>query len=70
MGATNEFLARVPRRADGKRDWPSELKAHMRHWVLLISGHTSIIAPDSVSVMRLQLTLTEQVGLLSLHIGF
>lgn len=29
MGATNEFLARVPRRADGKRDWPTELKARI-----------------------------------------
>lgn len=29
MGATSEFLARVPRRADGKRDWPAELKARI-----------------------------------------
>lgn len=29
MGATSEFLARVPRRADGKRNWPSELKAQI-----------------------------------------
>ena len=29
MGATSEFLARVPRRADGKRYWPSELKARI-----------------------------------------
>lgn len=29
MGAINEFLARVPRRADGKRNWPSELKARI-----------------------------------------
>lgn len=29
MGATSEFLARVPRRADGKRNWPSELKARI-----------------------------------------
>ena len=27
MGATNEFLASVPRREDDKRDWPVELKA-------------------------------------------
>lgn len=26
MGATNEFLASAPRRADDKRDWPVELK--------------------------------------------
>lgn len=29
MGVTSEFLARVPRRADGKRNWPSELKARI-----------------------------------------
>lgn len=29
MGATSEFLAMVPRRADGKRDWPPELKARI-----------------------------------------
>lgn len=29
MGATSEFLAMVPRRADGKRDWPLELKARI-----------------------------------------
>lgn len=29
MVATNEFLARIPRRKDGKRDWPNELKARV-----------------------------------------
>lgn len=29
MGATNEFLAMVPRRTNGKRDWPPELKARI-----------------------------------------
>ncbi len=29
MGATSEFLAMVPRRVDGKRDWPPELKARI-----------------------------------------
>ena len=29
IGATSEFLARVPRRTDGKRDWPPELKARI-----------------------------------------
>ncbi len=29
MGATSEFLATVPRRADGRRSWPPELKAHV-----------------------------------------
>lgn len=30
MGATSEFLARLPRRADGKADLPPELKAIIR----------------------------------------
>lgn len=29
MGATNEFLTRIPRRVDGKRNWPIELKAQI-----------------------------------------
>ena len=29
MGAISEFLARVPRRADGKRNWPPDLKARI-----------------------------------------
>ena len=29
MGASNEYLTRIPRRADGKRDWPNELKARI-----------------------------------------
>ncbi|WP_299969429.1 transposase [uncultured Roseobacter sp.] len=29
MGAISEFLASVPRRADGKRNWPAELKARI-----------------------------------------
>ncbi|PUB12056.1 hypothetical protein DFP92_11132 [Yoonia sediminilitoris] len=29
MGAKSELLARVPRRADGKRDWPLDLKARI-----------------------------------------
>lgn len=29
MGATSEFLAMVPRRADGQRNWPPELKARI-----------------------------------------
>jgi len=27
MGATSVLLARVPRRTDGKKDWPPALKA-------------------------------------------
>ena len=29
MGAISEFLASVPRRTDGKRNWPAELKARI-----------------------------------------
>uniref|UniRef100_UPI004047170D hypothetical protein n=1 Tax=Yoonia sp. TaxID=2212373 RepID=UPI004047170D len=29
MEATNEFRARIPRGADGKRRWPLELKARI-----------------------------------------
>lgn len=29
MGAKSKFLASVPRRSDGKRDWPPELKARI-----------------------------------------
>jgi transposase len=29
MGAINEFLASVPGRSDGKRNWPPELKARV-----------------------------------------
>ena len=29
MGATSEVLARAPRRADGKRNWPPDLKARI-----------------------------------------
>ena len=39
MGATSEFLARVPRRTDGKRDWPPELKARIMAETL-IEGET------------------------------
>ncbi len=39
MGATSEFLAMMPRRADGKRNWPSELKARIVA-EMLIEGET------------------------------
>jgi transposase len=40
MGATSEFLARLPRRADGKRDWQAELKARIVAETL-IKGETA-----------------------------
>lgn len=39
MGAISEVLASVPRRADGKRNWPSELKARIEGETL-IEGET------------------------------
>ena len=39
MGATSEFLAMVPRRGDGKRNWPPELKARVVAETL-IAGET------------------------------
>ena len=39
MGATSEFLARLPCRADGKRNWPMELKARIVAGTL-IEGET------------------------------
>lgn len=41
MVATNDFLRRIPRRADGKRNWPTELKAHIVAETL-IEGETVI----------------------------
>ncbi len=29
MVASNEFLAKIPQRSDGKRNWPNELKARI-----------------------------------------
>ena len=39
MGAISEFLANVPGRSDGKRNWPSELKARVVSETL-IEGET------------------------------
>lgn len=58
MGATSEFLARVPRRADGKRDWPPELKARIVAETLIEGETVNAVAkryellPSTVSDWR------------------
>ncbi len=58
MGATSEFLARVPRRADGKRTWPPELKARIVTETLIASETVKAVAkryeliPSTVSDWR------------------
>jgi transposase len=58
MGATNEFLARIPRGADGKRRWPLELKARIVAETLIEGATVSGVAkrydliPSSVSDWR------------------
>ena len=58
MGATNEFLARVPRRSDGKRDWPPELKARIVAETLIEGETVNAVAkryeliPSTVSDWR------------------
>jgi transposase len=58
MGAASEFLARVPRRADGKRNWPSELKARIVAETLIEGETVKAIAkryeliPSTVSDWR------------------
>ena len=58
MGATSEFLARVPRRADGKRNWPSELKAQIVAETLIEGETVNAVArryeliPSTVSDWR------------------
>lgn len=58
MGATNEFLVRVPRRADGKRDWPPELKARIVAETLIEGETVNAVAkryeliPSTVSDWR------------------
>jgi transposase len=58
MGATSEFLAVVPRRGDGKRNWPPELKARIVAETL-IKGETVMavakryeLIPSTVSDWR------------------
>ena len=58
MGATSEFLARLPRRANGKRDWPPELKARIVAETLIEGETVNAVAkryeliPSTVSDWR------------------
>ena len=58
MVATSEFLARVPRRSDGKRDWPPELKARIVAETLIEGETVNAVAkryeliPSTVSDWR------------------
>lgn len=58
MGATSEFLASVPRRADGKRSWPPELKARIVAETLIEGETVNAVAkrydliPSTVSDWR------------------
>ena len=58
MGATSEFLAMVPRRSDGKRDWPPELKARIVAETLIEGATVNAVAkryeliPSTVSDWR------------------
>jgi len=58
MGAISEFLASVPRRADGKRNWPPELKARIVAETLLEGETVNAVAkryeliPSTVSDWR------------------
>lgn len=58
MAATSEFLARSPRRSDGKRDWPLELKARIVAETLIEGETVNAVAkryeliPSTVSDWR------------------
>jgi len=58
MGALSEFLARVPRRTDGKRNWPRELKARIVAETLIEGETVNAVAkryesiPSTVSDWR------------------
>lgn len=58
MGATSEFLAMLPRRADGKRTWPPELKAQVVAETLIEGETVNAVAkryeliPSTVSDWR------------------
>lgn len=58
MGATSEFLTPVPRRSDGKREWPLDLKARIVAETLIegetvkgVAGRYDLI-PSTVSDWR------------------
>lgn len=58
MGVTSEFLARVSRRSDGKRNWPPELKARIVAETLIAGATVNAVAkryeliPSTVSDWR------------------
>jgi len=58
MGATSEVLASVPRRVDGKRNWPPELKAQVVAETLIEGETVNAVAkryeliPSTVSDWR------------------
>ncbi len=58
MGAISEFLASVPRRTDGKRNWPAELKARIVAETLIEGETVNAVAkryeliPSTVSDWR------------------
>ena len=58
MSSENEFLAKIPRRKDGKRGWPSELKAHVVAETLIAGASVKGVAkrydliPSTVSDWR------------------
>ncbi len=58
MVATSEFMARVPRRLDGKRNWPLELKARIVAETLIEGETVNAVAkryeliPSTVSDWR------------------
>jgi len=58
MGAISEFLASVPRRSDGKRNWPPELKARVVAETLIEGETVNAVAkryeliPSTVSDWR------------------
>jgi hypothetical protein len=52
-GATSDFLARVPRRSDGKRDWPPELKARIVAETLIEGETVNAVVLTQRNLLRL-----------------